>query len=137
VYTVLQRDIISIIDAAHFFISCEYISMKLWYYDSLRILCLHFIFQLFIMWNVGLYTSPILATVLYRRGYFVFDGIVTIAKFLTGIGLILAASYCLRGIGRANNHTYISFLNSLTATKKELNKDTKVCTKFLIIYCRV
>ncbi|PSN35205.1 Protein ABHD16A [Blattella germanica] len=80
---------------------------------------------LFVMWNVGLYTSPILATVLYRRGYFVFDGIVTIAKFLTGIGLILAASYCLRSIGRANNHTYISFLNSLNAAKKDLNKDTK------------
>ncbi|XP_069674385.1 phosphatidylserine lipase ABHD16A [Periplaneta americana] len=83
------------------------------------------IHSLFVMWNVGLYTSPILATVLYRRGYFVFDGIITIAKFLTGIGLILAASYCLRGIGRANNHTYISFLNSLNSAKKELNKDTK------------
>lgn len=86
------------------------------------------------MWNVGLYTSPILATVLYRRGYFVLDGIVTIAKFLTGIGLILAASYCLRGIGRANNHAYISFLNSLTAAKKELNKDTKVRTKMLNMF---
>jgi hypothetical protein len=89
------------------------------------------------MWNVGLYTSPILATVLYRRGYLIFDGIVTIAKFLTGIGLLLAASYCIRGIGRANNHAYISFLNSLTAAKKELNKNTKVRTKILIIYCRV
>jgi hypothetical protein len=85
------------------------------------------------MWNVGLYSSPILATVLYRRGYFVFDGIMTIAKFLTGIGLILAASYCLRGIGRASNHTYVSFLNSLTAAKKELNKDTKVCTRIFIV----
>jgi hypothetical protein len=88
------------------------------------------------MWNVGLYACPFLAPVLYRRGYFVFDGIVTIAKFLTGIGLILAASYCLRGIGRANNHTYISFLNSLTAAKKELNKDTKVCTKIFIKHYR-
>jgi hypothetical protein len=83
------------------------------------------IHSLFIMWNFGLYTSPFLATFLYRRGYFVFDGIMTIAKFLTGIGLILAASYCLRGIGRASNHTYVSFLNSLTAAKKELNTDTK------------
>jgi hypothetical protein len=79
------------------------------------------------------YTYPILVTVLYRRGYFVFDGIMTIAKFLTGIGLIIAASYCLRGIGRASNHTYVSFLNSLTAAKKELNKDTKVCTSIFIL----
>ncbi|CAG2058123.1 unnamed protein product, partial [Timema podura] len=35
-------------------------------------------FLLFVMWNVGIYTSPFLATVLWRRGYFVIDGVTTI-----------------------------------------------------------
>ncbi|XP_063244909.1 phosphatidylserine lipase ABHD16A [Bacillus rossius redtenbacheri] len=83
------------------------------------------IHSLFVMWNVGLYTSPILATVLYRRGYFVVDGAITIAKFLTGVGLVLAASVYMRGVGRALNPTYTTFLAVLSAARKQLNKDTK------------
>lgn len=77
--------------------------------------------------NVGLYTSPLLATILYRRGYLMIDSLITMAKVLTGLGLTLAAAYCLRGLGRANNVAYLEFQAALHAAARNLNKDTKVC----------
>ena len=76
--------------------------------------------------NVGLYTSPLLATILYRRGYLVLDSLLTMAKVLTGLGLTLAAAYCFRGIGRSNNPAYLEFQAALNAAIRNLNKDTKV-----------
>nr|CAD7256650.1 unnamed protein product [Timema shepardi] len=81
--------------------------------------------SLVVMWNVGIYTSPFLATVLWRRGYFVIDGVTTIAKFLTGIGLVIAVSYYLRGVGRASNPVYTTFFNTFLAAKKNLTRDNK------------
>lgn len=78
------------------------------------------------MWNIGLYTSPVIATILYKKGYFAFESVGLFTKIVIGLGLIVSSSYCIRGIGRINNPAYISFYEVLIAAKKSLNKDTKV-----------
>lgn len=67
------------------------------------------------MWNIGYYTSPLIITILYRRGYFVAESITTFAKLSTGIGLLVVISLCMRGIGRSQNRTYAKFLKALEA----------------------
>ncbi|KAL0280530.1 UNVERIFIED_CONTAM: hypothetical protein PYX00_001794 [Menopon gallinae] len=81
--------------------------------------------SLYVMWNVGLYTSPVIATVLYRKGYFVIESLALFTKLLIGLGVILTSSYCIRGIGRMNNPAYVTFYEVLIAAKKTLNRETK------------
>ncbi|GLH15087.1 Protein BAT5, putative [Gryllus bimaculatus] len=76
-------------------------------------------------WNVGLYASPIIATVMYRKGYMLWDGALTIGKCVTGVGIVLAFSYFVRGLGRASAPQYIQFLRTLDEAKKNLNKSSK------------
>ncbi|KAJ1525091.1 hypothetical protein ONE63_009933 [Megalurothrips usitatus] len=83
------------------------------------------IHSLYVLMNVGLYTSPLLATILYRRGHLLVDSLLTMAKVLTGLGLTLAAAYCFRAFGRANNTAYLEFQAALNAAIRSLNKDTK------------
>lgn len=79
------------------------------------------------MWNIGLYSSPLIATVIYKKGYLTFESLALVTKILIGIGIILSSSFCIRGLGRINNPTYVNFYEILVAAKKSLNKDTKVC----------
>ena len=69
------------------------------------------------MWNISYYTSPLIITFLYRRGYFIAESITTFAKLSTGIGLLVVISLCMRGIGRSQNKCYASFFKSLEAAK--------------------
>lgn len=78
------------------------------------------------MWNIGLFTSPVIATVLYKKGYFVMESLALMTKVLIGIGLILSSSYCIRAIGRVNNPVYVNFYGVLASAKKSLNNETKV-----------
>ncbi|XP_071443915.1 phosphatidylserine lipase ABHD16A [Hetaerina americana] len=78
-----------------------------------------------LMWGISLYTSPFIATFLYRRGYLLIDGAISMVKVLTGVGVIIAASYCMRGLARSQNPMYITFLTALQAAQRDLNKDTK------------
>ncbi|EEB18080.1 protein BAT5, putative [Pediculus humanus corporis] len=78
-----------------------------------------------ILWNIGLYTSPLIATICYKKGYIVFESLALVTKILIGIGVILSSSYCIKGLGRLNNPTYVKFYQVLTQAKKSLNKDTK------------
>lgn len=73
----------------------------------------------------GLYTSPLVAFILHWKGFFVVDGVLTIAKFITGLGLVLVASYFIRGLGRANNEHYVRFVRALSTARSTYNKDTK------------
>lgn len=82
-------------------------------------------FQLSMVFSVGWYTSPVLAAVLYRRGYFAVDGLLTLTKFASGFGLLMVASLIIRAFGRAANPTYVTFLHTLRAAQNDLNKDTK------------
>lgn len=73
---------------------------------------------LHLMWNLGYYTSPLLATFLYRRGYFAADSVGTLARFGTGIGLLVAFSLCMRGLGRSMNVVYVRFAECLENAKR-------------------
>lgn len=65
------------------------------------------------MWCIGFYSSPLLATVLYRRGYFVTDSIVTLAKISTSIGLIVIISMVMRGLGRTQSSSYTKLIKAM------------------------
>lgn len=71
------------------------------------------------MWNVSYYTSPLLITFLYRRGYFVIESIGSVAKVSTGIGIIVMISLCMRGIGRSQTRTYTRFAKALADAQKD------------------
>lgn len=77
------------------------------------------------MWKLSVYTSPILASVLYQKGYFVAEGLVTLTKFVTSLGVILVVSFCIRGIGRARSPTYQKFIKTLQQAHAELTPSVK------------
>lgn len=77
------------------------------------------------MWKFGLYTSPFIAGILYKKGFLAGDGLVTLTKFVTSIGVILVVSYCIRSIGRAHNPMYQRFIKSLKNAQTNLNSSTK------------
>lgn len=69
------------------------------------------------MWNLSYYTSPLIITYLYRRGYFVAESITSFAKVSTGIGLIVMISLCMRSFGRSQTGSYKKFFEALTEAK--------------------
>lgn len=69
------------------------------------------------MWNISYYTSPLIVTFLYRRGYFVAESIASMAKISTGIGLLVVISLCMRGIGRSQSKVYTKFAKALEMAK--------------------
>ncbi|KAG4071462.1 hypothetical protein HA402_011616 [Bradysia odoriphaga] len=84
------------------------------------------IYTLSLMWNISFYTSPLMLTFLYRRGYFVAESVSSFAKISTGIGLLVVISLCMRGIGRSQTKLYSKFLKSLEAAKANAkNEDLK------------
>lgn len=77
------------------------------------------------MWNIGYYTSPLIITFLYRRGYFVAESIASLAKFTTGIGLLVVISLCMRGLGRSQSRTYVKFVEALENCKTQNREENK------------
>lgn len=77
------------------------------------------------IWKIGVYTSPLIVGVLYHRDYFGQDGLVTLTKFFTSIGVILVFSFCMRSIGRARNPTYQKFLKTLQVAQTNLTPNVK------------
>lgn len=69
--------------------------------------------QLNVIWNIGYYTSPLIVTFLYRRGYFVADSISTAGRISSSIGLLVFVSLCIRSLGRSQNATYMKFIRTL------------------------
>lgn len=69
------------------------------------------------MWSVGYYTSPLLVTFLYRRGYLVADSIPTLAKITTSVGLIVIISLVMRGLGRKQSRSYNNMMKALVRAK--------------------
>lgn len=84
-----------------------------------------FISSLCFIWNFGIYTSPFLATFMYRRGYFIAENLTSLSKFVTSIGVLIIVSLCMRGYGRANNPTYQEFTRVLREAKKSMTPETK------------
>lgn len=75
------------------------------------------------MWNISYYTSPLIVTFLYRRGYFVAESITTFGKLTTGIGLLVVISLCMRGIGRSQNKVYSKFIKALETARANATSD--------------
>ncbi|XP_030375199.1 phosphatidylserine lipase ABHD16A [Scaptodrosophila lebanonensis] len=70
-----------------------------------------------VMWNISYYTSPLIITFLYRRGYFVAESMPTLAKITTSVGLIVMISLFMRGIGRLQSRAYSSMMKALEQAK--------------------
>jgi hypothetical protein len=83
------------------------------------------IHSLYVIWKIGVYTSPFLVGILYQRGYFAIEGLGPFTKLVTSISVILVVSYCCKGLGRFNNPTYVRFLTTLEAAKKEMSRKNK------------
>ncbi|EDV95863.1 phosphatidylserine lipase ABHD16A [Drosophila grimshawi] len=81
-----------------------------------------------VVWSVSYYTSPLIFTFLYRRGYFAADSIPTLAKFTTSVGLIVIISLFMRGVGRRQSRTYTNMINALMLAKT--NKSTDALRRF-------
>ncbi|XP_786661.3 phosphatidylserine lipase ABHD16A [Strongylocentrotus purpuratus] len=64
-------------------------------------------------WSFGYYTSPIILTILYRRGYFSLDGALSLGKFGGMVLLALCGAYYVRGLGRVSNPEYGTFISLL------------------------
>lgn len=73
------------------------------------------------MWNISYYTSPLIITFLYRRGYFVAESITSFAKVSTGIGLLVVISLCMRGFGRSSSASYRNFVKVLEQAKANVS----------------
>lgn len=58
---------------------------------------------------------------LYKKGYLATEFFGHFIKISTGIGLILALSYCIRGFGRARNENYRKFILDLEEAKANYN----------------
>nr|XP_022324622.1 protein ABHD16A-like isoform X1 [Crassostrea virginica] len=71
------------------------------------------------------WTSPVVLSVLYRRGYFSTEGLISIGKFVFSISVIYSVAYITRGVGRYSNADYLTFLSVLTATQKSLTQQNK------------
>lgn len=77
-----------------------------------------------IMVYVGLYTSPFLASFLYKKDFFSVAGIISIGNIATGLSILLMVGFLCRGIGRSFNPTYTTFLDVLQQSTQQYNNET-------------
>lgn len=66
-----------------------------------------------VLWNLSLYSSPLICMFMYRRGMFMADNTVPLIKFVTGVGFVVFISLCMRAIGRMSNSNYKKFIATL------------------------
>lgn len=69
------------------------------------------------MFNLGYYSSPVLLTFLYRRGYFDLKVIASLDKVAVGLTMVIAIAFCMRGIGRERSESYQRFFSRFNAAK--------------------
>ena len=68
------------------------------------------LFQFWVLLNLKVISIPVLSIALYRKCYVA----------LTGLGLLLAASYGLRAVGRSTTEAYVLFLKTLNEAHKDM-----------------
>uniref|UniRef100_W8B679 Abhydrolase domain-containing protein 16A n=1 Tax=Ceratitis capitata TaxID=7213 RepID=W8B679_CERCA len=76
-----------------------------------------------LMWNISYYTSPLIVTFLYKRGYLVTDSISSFVKFSTSIGIIVVITLCIRGFGRSQSKQYVKMIKAIEMTKISNNDE--------------
>ncbi|XP_050499115.1 phosphatidylserine lipase ABHD16A isoform X1 [Diabrotica virgifera virgifera] len=81
--------------------------------------------SLYVIWKLGIYTSPIVVGLLYQRGYFEPDGLLLLTKFITTAGVIVVMSFCLRGYGRATNPTYVKYFKAVKTAERDMTPGAK------------
>lgn len=78
-----------------------------------------------VLWQISIYTSPIIAYTAYRRGYFYSDSRLLLLKLgILGV-LALSAAFLVRAMGRATNPTYLYFNKRLRYIVQNYNAETK------------
>lgn len=80
-------------------------------------------FQLNLVWNISYYTSPVLLTFLYRRGYFDLKVIASFDKVTVGVGMLIAFAFCLRGLGRERSQVYKRFFGVFQSARANPKND--------------
>ncbi|XP_076342923.1 phosphatidylserine lipase ABHD16A [Tachypleus tridentatus] len=85
--------------------------------------------SLTLAWSIGVYSSPAVAAILYRKGYFTIDGISSLGRLVCIAGVTLLGTIFFRGLGRYMNYDYITFLNVLESEKININKVVKTGLK--------
>lgn len=76
--------------------------------------------------SVALYTSPIIVPVAIRRGWLTVEGGLLLAKFIAGVGLVVACALLLRGTSRWwRNPAYTAFMEVLQAAQCNYTQQTK------------
>ncbi|CAH1271079.1 ABHD16A [Branchiostoma lanceolatum] len=78
------------------------------------------------MWSLSCWTSPILVTYLYRKGYFTLEGMNSGLRMAMATAVIMSGAFWLRGIGRWANPDYCTFIAILTAARQVFSAENKV-----------
>lgn len=77
------------------------------------------------IWNVSLYTSPLIVPILYKKDYLTRNRIFYLLKFSLVFGILFIGSYLIRGLGRYTNRDYTTFLLALNNAKSNFCYETK------------
>lgn len=78
------------------------------------------------IYKLTLYTSPFIIGILYKKGYTTPESWVGLTKVVTGLGVILVVSFCIRSLGRCYNPLYLKFNKSLLDAQANWNSSTKM-----------
>ncbi|XP_060069705.1 phosphatidylserine lipase ABHD16A-like [Ylistrum balloti] len=77
-----------------------------------------FISVLRFCFSFSYWTSPVVLSLLYRRGYCSVDGVISLGKLGISLSVIYLVAWLLRGKGRWDNWDYIMFLDVLMKAQK-------------------
>merc|ERR1712013_692417 len=77
--------------------------------------------------RIILYTSPLVLPVAMRQGWVAMspEGVISLSKFLAGLGIVVAGALLLRTLGRLNNPAYTQFINVLADAKRDYTRAAK------------
>lgn len=75
--------------------------------------------------SIAFYTGPLVLPWAYRRGWLTEEGGILVAKFLTGVGLVVASALLLRTMGRLTSPAYTHFLRLLTQAQENYTEKTR------------
>ncbi|KAI5734825.1 hypothetical protein M8J77_010832 [Diaphorina citri] len=75
--------------------------------------------------SISLYFSPVIAFILYKRGFFTPEGGTLLIKFFSGLGAVYVASYAIRSMGRSQNSQYLEFLRILAKAQSHFSSEAK------------